>query len=138
MTWKSDRPDLCYRVSIMAGRLRFALLVALAVVGVPALGACESPTLPLPPPALPSITSAGLPAGEVKLQSVAGAEPLAIIVTLNHDTAIPYAQRAAATEADPQGSWTLVIAASPGDYVDITQGTGDQTSPPLTVQIPTL
>jgi hypothetical protein len=103
-----------------------------------ALFACVSPTLPLPPPAIPSFSTQGVPPGEVELQSVRGAEPNAIIVIYNQNPTIPLDKRAAATLADANGSWDAAITGSTGDYLEISQQTGTLNSPSTSVQIPAL
>jgi hypothetical protein len=109
-------------------------MVALACGGV--IVSCLSPTLPLPPPALPSITTQGVPAGQVKLTSVGGADPNAIIVIYNTDPNIPLDQRVGGAQADAMGSWDATVTAQPLDYLEISQQAGSQTSPFVEVQVP--
>jgi hypothetical protein len=112
---------------------------AVAAVGLGALvAACLSPTLPLPPPAIPSFSTAGVPAGEVELQSVGGAEPNAIIVIYNQDPLVPLDKRVSGAQADAKGSWDAVLTGSTGDTLEITQQSGTAVSPSTTVQIPPL
>jgi hypothetical protein len=77
-----------------------------------------------------------LPAGKVKLSSVHGAEPDAIIVTYNRNGSLPLDQRVGGAQADNTGSWDAVINASSGDFVDVTEDVGSTRSAPVTVQIP--
>jgi hypothetical protein len=107
-------------------------LVALAA-------ACESPTLPLPPPELPSVNTDGLLStglGQVKLSSQYGAEPNAIIITYNLDTNVPLDRRVGGAQADAFGSWDATIAAFEGDEIEVTQQVGAEMSPPETVVVP--
>ncbi len=96
---------------------------------------CASPTLPLPPPSLPSISPAGAP-GEVHLTSERGAEPNAIVIVYNRNPAVPRNQRVSGSQADERGTWDCDVVATPGDYLDITQEFGSTRSPPVTVQVP--
>jgi len=96
--------------------------------------ACTSPTLPLPPPTAPSI-STGTEPEHVKLVSTQGAEPNALIVVVNRNLDLPRGKRVAGTLADEQGSWELEVFASPGDYLDISQESGTTRSPTTTVQV---
>ena len=98
--------------------------------------ACAAPTLPLPPPAIPAISTAGLPAGKVKLSSMQGAEPNALVVTYNRNPGLPLDQRVGGAQADGSGSWDAVISASTGDVVDVTEEIGTTRSPPTSVVIP--
>ncbi len=100
------------------------------------LVACESPTLPLPPPAVPTVSNQGLPPGEVKLTSRQGAEPNAIIVIYNANPSLPLDKRVGGAQADGQGSWDATVNASSGDVLDIRQEFGATRSPPTTVQVP--
>ena len=94
---------------------------------------CASPTLPLPPPAIPSVVV--LEGGKVQMRSVRGVEPNALVVLTNDRAGLTNAERAEAVFADDQGSWEETILASPGDVVEIVQEFGTSMSPPTTVQI---
>ncbi len=104
---------------------------------VAALGAssCASPTLPLPPPAVPSIEVSSL-AGHYHVVSSHGAEAGAIIVLVNRDTTLPASGRVFASQADDGGSWEVDVTAAKGDVMDITQEYGTTRSAPTTVQFP--
>jgi hypothetical protein len=120
-------------------RATFGLRRALAVLTVGlAILACVSPTLPLPPPAIPSFSSQGVPVGEVELQSVGGAEANAVIVIYNQNPTVPLDKRVGGAQADGKGSWDAVITGSTGDFLEITQQSGTSVSPSTTVQIPAL
>jgi hypothetical protein len=110
-------------------RLRAACLAVLFV----ALG-CTSPTLPLPPPAVPGVEVEQ--GGKVHLTSQGGAEPNAIIVIYNLNPSLPLDQRVSGAQADGQGNWDADAIATHGDVLDITQEFGTTRSPPITVQIP--
>jgi hypothetical protein len=110
---------------------------ALSAVVVVALAVgCESPTLPLPPPALPDV-SISTQAGKFHLASTRGAQPDAVIVILNRNPNIPRDQRVSGSQADDEGTWEADVLASPNDVLDITQEFGIERSPPVTVVIPT-
>jgi hypothetical protein len=112
------------------------LRVALSLAGLGALlVACEAPTLPLPPPAIPIVESAGV-AGKVMLSSIDGVEPGAFVVTINDDPNVPDNEAVGGARADENGSWNATIAAFSGDVVEIRQEFGAATSPSTVVQIP--
>jgi hypothetical protein len=108
--------------------LRGAALATVVAVG------CSSPTLPLPPPALPTI-SVGTTPNTFRLQSDRGALPNALIVAINRNESLPREQRVAATLADGAGSWELVVTAHTGDFVDVSQEDGATRSPSTTVEL---
>jgi hypothetical protein len=112
-------------------RIRSAAAIGLVFV----FSACASPTLPLPPPALPSMTAAG--DGKVTLRSEHGVEANAIVVIYNHNTTIPRNLRVEAAQADAEGTWEETVVAYPGDIVDVTQEFGTTHSAPTTFRIPT-
>jgi hypothetical protein len=96
---------------------------------------CASPTLPLPPPSLPSIAPSSTP-GKFHLSSDHGAEPNAIILIYNRNPSVPLDQRVSGAQADAVGTWDADVQASAGDYLDISQEFGTTRSPPITVSIP--
>jgi hypothetical protein len=115
--------------------MRWSLRRAWVVGGVVAVvAACASPTLPLPPPALPGITK--VTEDSVKLTSEYGAEPNAIIMTFNTDPNVPDDKRIGGCLADSFGSWDTTIEAFSQDEIEITQQIGTAVSPPETVTIP--
>ena len=126
---------MCYRFVGMVLRLRRQLLVGLGAAVAGALLSCATPTLPLPPPVAPEMSTQGLPPGEVRLSSTRGAEPNAIIVTYNRNPAVPNDQRVGGAQADGVGTWDAVITASKGDVIDITQEFGSTRSPSTTIVI---
>lgn len=105
----------------------FYVLVTLVV-------ACASPTLPLPPPEIPTMTN-GSTAGTIHL-SGANAEPGALVVVLN-DNAGPV-NRGVESDVIADGTWSANIVAKNGDVLTITQQFGRTVSTPLklTVKVP--
>ena len=112
---------------------------SLRAFGVAALLAvatsCASPTLPLPPPALPSVAASTSP-GKYRLTSARGAEPNAIIIIFNRNPSVPLDERVSGAQADGAGTWDAEVIASPGDYLDVRQEFGTTRSAPVTVQVP--
>jgi hypothetical protein len=134
-------------VGVMKGRRLLRALAAatalacarargLALVGVLAVAAagCASPTLPLPPPAIPTVETSAI-VGHVHLSSTRGAEPNAIIVIVNPNPALAGDARAFASQADEEGTWDAEVTASKGDVLEITQEYGTTRSPSVTIQI---
>lgn len=116
----------------MLSRRRGLGLLACACL---ALGlACTSPTLPLPPPAAPSITT-GLAPDTVKLASVQGVLPNALVLVVNRNEEVPREKRVFGTIADEQGSYAIEVYAHPGDSLDVSQESGAVRSPPVTVLV---
>jgi hypothetical protein len=110
--------------------LRRALYAVAVAVGV----ACTSPTLPLPPPTAPTIT-AGTEPDTVKLTSVKGSEPNAIIIVINRDTDLPRDKRVSGTIADEAGTWEVEVPAKTGDVLDIAQDNGKVRSSTTTITV---
>lgn len=110
---------------------RSALAVALLLVAV----ACTSPTLPLPPPAAPLISSDSSQPDHFKLSSVEGAEPNALIIIVNRRESLPRSMRVSGTIADERGSWDATVIAAAGDVLDISQEVGSTHSPGTTVTV---
>jgi hypothetical protein len=96
--------------------------------------ACTSPTLPLPPPASPTI-SAGSTPDTIHLTSAAGAEPNALVVIVNRNTDLPRNQRVTGTISDEQGTWDGEVIAHPNDTLDISQEVGAVRSPSTTIVV---
>lgn len=107
---------------------------AFARVAVVAVVACIAPTLPLPPPALPTVSVHD--GGIVHLSSDRGVEPNAIVVIFNRNPAVPLSKRVGGAQADAQGSWEADVLAAKGDVLDITQEAGATRSSPVTVTVP--
>jgi len=120
----------CYTVCRMVRRV-FAV-VSLVVAGV---AACASPTLPLPPPAVPTI-GPGSDADHVKLSSpCGGAEANVDVLVTNTTPNLPAQDYVAATRADTCGSWSLEAYAHKGDVLDVQQISGDLASTSVSVQV---
>jgi hypothetical protein len=99
-----------------------------------ALVACASPTLPLPPPAIPTIDTSTA-AGKVHLTSRGGAEPNAIVIIINRNPTLALNSRVFGAQADGYGSWDAEVTASNGDVLEITQEIGTERSPSILVQV---
>jgi hypothetical protein len=96
--------------------------------------ACTSPTLPLPPPVAPSITTGAEP-NTFKLSSENGAQPNALVIVVNRNEALPREERVNGTIADDQGTWEVTIKGTVGDFVDISQESNSARSASTTVQL---
>lgn len=107
-------------------RFLFGLVVAPLAVAL----ACNSPTLPLPPPALPTVSASPEP-GKVHLSSDKGAEPNAIIVIINTNPNITRDKNVGGATADDNGSWFTDIYGADGDVVEISQEFGTTKSAPV-------
>lgn len=104
------------------------------MAGVVLLAACASPTLPLPPPTVPSISSTSEP-NVFHLSSTGGVEPGALVLVVNRNEAVDRDRRVSGTIADERGSWDLDVFANVGDALDISQDNGDARSPTITVTV---
>lgn len=119
----------------MALRRTFlAATLALFFGALGGLGACASPTLPLPPPSTPELAPEAN--GDWKLSSKRGVEGHAIVVIFNRNPNLPNADRVDGTQADADGNWEEIIKAAPGDVIDVTQEFGSTRSAPTTFRIP--
>jgi hypothetical protein len=100
------------------------------------LSGCLSPTLPLPPPDLPTL-EAGTDADHVKLVAGCGdAESNAIIVIVNSNAAVPGDLAVSGARANDCGAWDADVYAHSGDALDITQEFGNVVSTPTVIQVP--
>lgn len=111
-----------------------AWALAIGAAAVLATAGCTSPTLPLPPPSAPLISSGSSP-DTFKLSSINGAEPNALIVIVNRNDDLPRNQRVTGTIADENGSWDTTVIAKVGDVLDISQESGSTRSPGTTVTV---
>jgi hypothetical protein len=112
--------------------VRRALAAALLGIAL-AAGGCASPTLPLPPPEVPSV-SKGSDADHVTLtSSCGGAEDGALIVVINYSA--PPEDQVGGAFATSCGSWQASVWAHKGDTLTITQQYGGQDSQSTTVQV---
>lgn len=93
-------------------------------------GGCNSPTLPLPPPALPSVQASTEP-GKVHLTSTRGAEANAVLVIINTNPAVPGDKNVGGATADADGSWFTDVYATNGDALEISQEFGTTKSAPV-------
>lgn len=112
------------------GRSRFRTFLGALALGLAV--ACTSPTLPLPPPALPTILTGSEP-NTFRLVSMNGAQPNALVIAVSRNEALPSDQRVEGTLADAQGSWELVVVGNAGDVIDLSQQSGELRSPTTTV-----
>lgn len=96
--------------------------------------ACTSPTLPLPPPVAPSITSGAEP-NTFRLSSERGAQPNALIIVVNRNESLSREDRVNGTIADENGTWEVTVEGAVGDFVDIAQESDSARSASTTVQL---
>lgn len=118
----------CYTVCTMVRRV-FAV-VAVVVAGV----ACASPTLPLPPPSIPTI-GPGAMAGQVHLSAQCGGTQAGATVLVINDSQ-PIGKRDAVTVSDNCGAWALDVYAVKHDVLQIQQIVGSEISDSASVQVP--
>ena len=90
--------------------------------------------MPLPPPTAPLISTGTTP-DTVRLASIEGAEPNALIVVVNRNETLPRNRRVTGTIADERGSWDVAVVATVGDVLDISQESGNTRSPGTTVTV---
>jgi hypothetical protein len=114
-------------------RLRHALLAS-ALAAACAVVSCTTPTLPLPPPALPTVSVGDTPSTFV-LRSDKGALPNALIIAVSRNESLAKQDRVAGTFADGEGSWQLVVHGAVNDVIDVSQESEAIHSPSTTVQL---
>lgn len=119
---------------LMRPWLSFRQRLSVLAIGVALAVGCTSPTLPLPPPALPTV-SAGTEPNTFHLKSDKGALPNALIVSVNRNESLLRTQRVAGTLADAEGSWQLDVTGNAGDVVDLSQEDGTTRSPTISVTL---
>jgi hypothetical protein len=122
----------------MLRRKLVGLAAAAAASALAALGpvGCASPTLPLPPPALPTV-AAGPDNNHVRLSSTCGGvEPYSLVVIVNENIAVPGDQAVGGSIADGCGAWDATVYAHKGDLLDVTQEQGTNASTPVRVLVP--
>jgi hypothetical protein len=112
------------------GGLRRGVVVVAVTLGL----GCTSPTLPLPPPALPTI-SVGTDPSTFHLRSERGAIPNALIVVVSRNESLARTERVSGTLADAQGSWELDVRGHVGDVLDVSQEDGTTRSPATSVTL---
>ena len=121
----------CYTVCTMVRRVFAVVSVAvLALLGP----ACASPTLPLPPPSVPTI-GPGSMAGQVHLSAQCGGTQAGASILVINDNE-PVAKRDTATVSDNCGAWTLDVYAASKDILQIQQIVGAEISDSVSVQVP--
>lgn len=110
-------------------RRSFVRSAALAALGVVALGACNAPSLPLPPPA--ALLCAPDATGLVTVNGEALSD--AYILCLNDVT-----ERGVIVRANPMGRFSLQIPAEIGQTLSIWQQVGDDLGPPRQFVVPAM
>lgn len=99
------------------------------------LCACESPTLPLPPPDAPVIVP-GTDADHVELRAAcSGAVPNAIMIIINTNPDVANDLAVTGSRASNCGSWDATVYAHSNDTLQITQQVGDQASTAVLVTV---
>lgn len=97
--------------------------------------ACASPTLPLPPPELPTV-EAGADLDHVHLTAdCGGVEANAVIVIINENPAIAGDLAVSGALASSCGKWDATVYAHKGDALNITQESGTDRSLPTELVI---
>ena len=121
------RHGTCYAGCVMtAGSLRSLLCLVLALAG------CNSPTLPLPPPAPPAVTSVtNLNGQAVILGDQNAVEPRAHVWCVNQVN-----KSSADSVADAYGSYLLSVLAATGNTVECWQQVDHQVSDSITIVVP--
>jgi hypothetical protein len=109
-------------------RLLARSAAAFAPLLVAGVVACASPTLPLPPPSLPT-QMATADADYVSLRGDCGnAEDGALVITVNRGTDVPADRAIGGAVADNCGAWEAAIFAHKGDTIEISQQAGTTVS----------
>jgi len=97
--------------------------------------ACASPTLPLPPPEMPS-EAPGPDADHIKLTAqCGGAQANAVIVIVNQNPAVPNDEAVSGSRADGCGAWDATVFAHAGDDLTVTEEVDGTESQPATVVV---
>jgi|CZKU01.1.fsa_nt_gi hypothetical protein len=111
---------------------RFAKLLALPFL---LALACASPTLPLPPPELPTQT-VGVDADHITLSAGCGAvESEAVVIIINESPAVPGDKAVSGALANACGQWDASVFAHSGDWLQVTQVADSETSPRTLVHV---
>jgi hypothetical protein len=112
-----------------------ATVVGFAACASAGLGACVSPTLPLPPPDAPVIIP-GTDADHVELRAACdGAQPNAIMIIINTNPDVANDLAISGSRASNCGSWDATVYAHANDTLQITQQVGDQASTAVLVTV---
>lgn len=111
-----------------AGRMTGLLRRTLLLVAALCLAGCLSPTLPLPPPGEPEVTSSEV-AGMVRVEGIA--KPYAEVICWNHNNDVIAGQ---VTRDDP--SFSFLIQAEPKDNLELWFIQGDDESSSVKFSVP--
>jgi hypothetical protein len=115
-----------------ASTRRHWILTACAVALATVAGACNSPTLPLPPPNPLAIQSVMSLNGQAVIKGGEwAAEPYAKISCLNHANS-----RMGDTNADAHGAFVLGVEAQPGNTLELWQQVDHLVSDSVMVVVP--
>jgi hypothetical protein len=115
--------------------LRCVSAVSLVALVAAAAVSCASPTLPLPPPLLPT-EGPGPDADHVRLSApCGGVEPDAVIIILNENPNLPGDEAVSGSLANTCGEWDAIVYAHTGDVLQITQEQGTSASSATIVQV---
>lgn len=107
--------------------LRRLMPVGLLVAALAVAPACQSPTLPLPPPEDPTVQA--VDADHVLLSApCGGAEPTATIVVINTNPAVPSDKAVGGAIADSCGRWDSTVWAHNNDLLTVSQQYGSDVS----------
>jgi len=134
-------PDHCGKPAVFGAKyattlaVRWTLQTLFGAALALSLSSCTTPTLPLPPPTEPSITTSTIP-GKVHFHGQQSVHANALVIAFNENPAVPRADRVTGTQADDTGTWDMDVTASPKDVIEITQETGDTRSPSIDVTVP--
>jgi hypothetical protein len=94
-----------------------------------ALSGCLSPTIPLPPPEEPTITS-GVEPNTVQLAG-RNATPGAFIVVFNDNVGVPLSERVSGAQIDANGNWSCTMRyGTLGEPATLYQEIGEERSNP--------
>ncbi len=109
-------------MSSASRRRLFVLAAALA------MGACLSPTLPLPPPSEPTLSG---PDEVGRIELAGRVKPGAWVFAMNHST-----NAGAFSDTDEEGRYRIQLAASAGDSLSLWYEIEGNVSESLSIQVP--
>lgn len=122
-----------FRLALVERRATSSATLVMGTLGL-ASAACVSPTIPLPPPELPSV-SAATTAGYVHLLGTRGARPDAIVVVYNRNPSVPRDKRVGGAQANGEGTWECDVFASAGDVLEVSQDVLGERSDSVIVEV---